>query len=223
MMLILYYPSLLVPLYLLILGFGRIRCRGFGPCCGDSLVFVESSEPIAFGGCSSICVEHSSVGSYLEEYQLANYIPSQPQNDSDVYWLPPKPLWFKVNVDGAVFSSLKSVGVGIVSLDHCGQVVAAMSKLLDVPLGPLETEAKAMEVAVQFAKDNGFQDVVFESDSLSVIQALNDTVSPPASVAHIIDCLIQSFRFFRQVEEASSGSVLIGADLLNSTSSAGTQ
>ncbi|KAK4558042.1 hypothetical protein RGQ29_007697 [Quercus rubra] len=96
-----------------------------------------------------------------QEYQFANYIPTQPRSDSEVYWSPPKPPWFKVNVEGAVFSSLKSVGVGIVIWDHCGQVAAAMSRSLDVPLGPLETQAKAMEEAILFAKDTGFHDVIF--------------------------------------------------------------
>lgn len=78
-----------------------------------------------------------------------------------MYWSPPKPPWFKVNVEGAVFSSLKSVGVGIVIWDHCGRVAAAMSRSLDVPLGPLETQAKAMEEAILFAKDTGFHVVIF--------------------------------------------------------------
>ena len=71
-----------------------------------------------------------------------------------------------MNVDGAVFSSLKSGGVGIVVRDQWGNVAAMMSKLVQALLGPLETEAKAMEEAIQFARDNGFLDVIFESDSV---------------------------------------------------------
>ena len=66
-------------------------------------------------------------------------------------------------------------------------------------MGPLETEAKAMGEAILFAKDAGFQDVIFESDSLFVIQALNGIVSLPATVAHIIDGSLQGLRSFRQV------------------------
>lgn len=72
-------------------------------------------------------------------------------------------------MDGAVFSSLKSVGLGIVVRNQCGNVVAAMSKLVAAPLGPLEMEAKAMEKAILFARDTGFPEVLFESDSLMVI------------------------------------------------------
>ena len=57
-----------------------------------------------------------------------------------------------------------------------------------------------MEEAILFAKDTGFQDVIFQSDSLSVIQALNGIIILPASVAHIIDGSLQGLRSFRQVQ-----------------------
>ena len=137
---------------------------------------------------------------YLEEFQLANHLPTQPRFESEVLWSPPKPPWFKVNVDGAVFSSLKSVGVGIVVRDQWGNVAAAMSKLVHAPLGPLETEAKAMEEATQFARDTGFLDVIFESDSSTVIQSLNGSLIPPASIVNIISGSLQAIRYFRQVQ-----------------------
>ena len=39
--------------------------------------------------------------------------------------------------------------------DHEGRVVAALSKQVQQPLGPLEIEAKTMEVEVSFAWDVG--------------------------------------------------------------------
>ena len=50
----------------------------------------------------------------------------------------------------------------MVARDHEGQVIAAMSKKLWVPLGPLEAEVKAMEEGILFAWDVGLQDVIFE-------------------------------------------------------------
>ena len=82
---------------------------------------------------------------YLEEFQLANHLLTEPRFVSEVLWSPPKPPWFKVNIDGVVFSSLKFVGVGIVVRDQWGNVAAAMSKLVKALLGPLEMGAKAME------------------------------------------------------------------------------
>ena len=48
-------------------------------------------------------------------------------------------------MDGAVFSKHKWSGIGVIARDDQGLVVAAMSKKLELPLQPLEIEAKALE------------------------------------------------------------------------------
>ena len=80
-------------------------------------------------------------------------------------WKPPPPGYFKVNVDGALFAKSKQSGMGVIVHDGEGNVVAAMCKKLDLPLGVLETEAKALEIGVAFAEEVGLRDVVFEADS----------------------------------------------------------
>ena len=69
--------------------------------------------------------------------------------------------WYEINTDAAVFSASKFVGVGVVVCDHEGSVLAALSKRMPLPLGPLEAKAKAMHEAISFAKDIGLQDVIF--------------------------------------------------------------
>ena len=53
-----------------------------------------------------------------------------------------------MNVDGAVFSKRKQVGIGVIIRDSGGMVIAALSWKLAFALGALETKAKAMEVGV---------------------------------------------------------------------------
>lgn len=48
---------------------------------------------------------------------------------------------YKVNINGAVFSKRKQVGVGVVIRDEVGQLIAALCQKLYTPLGPLEIEA----------------------------------------------------------------------------------
>ena len=66
---------------------------------------------------------------------------------------------YKVNVDGAVFRSQKTACVGVLIRDFHGQVIAALSKKVCAPLGPLEVEAKAFEAGIQFAKDVGGKEI----------------------------------------------------------------
>ena len=73
-----------------------------------------------------------------------------------------------MNVDGAVFSAKKEVGIGIVVQNSQGLVMAAMSMKVRAPLGPLEVKAKAFEAGLQFPKDLGLQDFILEGDSLNV-------------------------------------------------------
>lgn len=91
-----------------------------------------------------------------------------------------------MNTDAAIFSQSKSVGIGVVIRDHEGLVIAAMSKHLPLPLGPLEVEAKAMDEAVLFAWNMGVRDTIFEDDSCIVSYALFGSDSPASFIVNII-------------------------------------
>ena len=82
-------------------------------------------------------------------------------------------------MDVVVFSKTKAVGIGVMVCDHEGLVLAALSKRIPLPLGPLEAKAKAMEEAVYFARDIGLHDVIIETDSSTISGALTDTVIHP--------------------------------------------
>ena len=76
---------------------------------------------------------------------MANLKLAKLVHDEIMQWQPPMDLWFKVNVDGVTFAQSQTVGIGVLVRDFAGRVAATLSKWLPVPLGPLETEAKAME------------------------------------------------------------------------------
>ena len=78
------------------------------------------------------------------------------------------------------------MGIGVVIRDKEGKVKAALSKKINVPLGPVEAEAKAFEMGIQFAKDVGIRDVLIKGDSLIVQCALNELVSPPPLLDAVI-------------------------------------
>ncbi|XP_050246522.1 uncharacterized protein LOC126694332 [Quercus robur] len=73
----------------------------------------------------------------LEDYHSANVKSSQSSSNTQniAIWKPPPPGYFKVNVDGALFAKSKQSGVGVIVRDEDGNVVAAMCRKLDLPLG----------------------------------------------------------------------------------------
>ncbi|KAL0015646.1 hypothetical protein SO802_002715 [Lithocarpus litseifolius] len=73
------------------------------------------------------------------------YAPTQTESLVQQRWWPPSSQLYKVNVDGVVFKAQRESGVGVIIRDANGLVVAALSKKLHAPLGPLEVEAKAFE------------------------------------------------------------------------------
>ena len=68
-----------------------------------------------------------------------------------------------------------------------------------MPLGPLESEAKALEVAVMFAWDVGVREVIFECDSTIVAEALKGLSGPPTAISNIIERIRHILQDFRQV------------------------
>ena len=105
-----------------------------------------------------------------------------------------------MNLDGAVFKEQKAAGIGVLIRDEQGQIVATLRQKINAHLGALEVEAKAVEVALQFARDVGILDFILEGDSLIVHNALCGLSPPPSLVAAIISGALGSCGMFRQVD-----------------------
>ncbi|KAK7840328.1 hypothetical protein CFP56_016805 [Quercus suber] len=105
-------------------------------------------------------------------------------------WNPPPAPYLKFNVDGAIFSNLQFVGIGVIVRKWDGSFVTAMSKLINAPLGPLEAEFKAIDVGLQLAKVLGVSELIIEGDSLIVSRALSQS----SSVLATNDAMIMGIR-----------------------------
>ncbi len=71
-------------------------------------------------------------------------------------WTTPRKGWYKVNMDGAVFSDIKKVGVGVVIRNEFGEFLGAMSELLDFGLDATNAEAWAALYAIKFTAGMSF-------------------------------------------------------------------
>ncbi|KAK7825191.1 hypothetical protein CFP56_033626, partial [Quercus suber] len=69
----------------------------------------------------------------VEEYRATNDIKQRDISGGSplTVWKPPDKERYKVNVDGAVFKHRKKAGIGVVIQDEGGEVIAALSKIVN--------------------------------------------------------------------------------------------
>ena len=98
-----------------------------------------------------------------------------------------------------MFERRKEMIIGIIIRDHHSAITAALSKKLQVPLVPLDVEAKAMEEAIAFAWDMahmGIRECIFKSDVQVMVNAVLQLSDPPSQIANnITSSLSQLYRF----------------------------
>ncbi|XP_075640174.1 uncharacterized protein LOC142611910 [Castanea sativa] len=137
------------------------------------------------------------IGSCLPLRYGAQVIPSAPDTAK---WWPPKPGWYKVNTDGAIFEDLRGCGVGVVIRNDRGEIMGAMSKKLDLPLRVLEVETKAVEEGLWFAANFGLKDIIIECDAQQVVKCLGRQIVPPSSICLIMDGIWGGLKSFNDWE-----------------------
>jgi hypothetical protein len=88
-------------------------------------------------------------------------------------WLKPSPGWVKLNWDAAISSSLKIMGVGVVSRNDEGAVLAGLSAPVPYVVDPTTAEVMVAWRAVKLGIEMCYQQIILEGDSMLTVCALN--------------------------------------------------
>ena len=128
-----------------------------------------------------------SVAGYVEEIKREKISQGRAHFGFVQSWTPPKQSWYKVNTDGAVFKEVGCCGIGVVVRNEKGQIMGALCRKLELPLGALEVETKVVEEGVQFARDLSLGKIVVESDFQVVINSLRTPGLSQSCVQKVID------------------------------------
>ena len=99
-------------------------------------------------------------------------------------------LDFKTKFDSAVFSNSHSTGIGVVIRNGHDEVIVTMAEHIPFPNSVAKVEAMACKQVVQFASEIGVQEVIFEGDSMIVIQALTHGATSEAPYGNLIDNIL---------------------------------
>jgi ribonuclease HI len=94
------------------------------------------------------------------------------QQNSQSSWQPPPPNWFKCNVDAGFHRAENKTSLGWCLRDQRGHVIVAGTSWNDGKYSILEGEAVALLHALREMEHRGFSQVIFETDSKNVVDAI---------------------------------------------------
>ena len=123
---------------------------------------------------------------------LHNFLDAQdeasmtPQISTQPHWSAPTQTRYKVNFDGALFSSTDAAGLGVVIHDNVGAVIGALSMRIPLPQLVAMVETLGCRRAVQFAVEIGLHEVIVEGDVAGVIQAIKNREADQSVHGHIV-------------------------------------
>ncbi|XP_030958583.1 uncharacterized protein LOC115980483 [Quercus lobata] len=103
------------------------------------------------------------------------------------HWRPPDLDSYKVNFDAAIFRSSNTTGIGVMARDCAGEAIGALSMSIPLSQSVADVEALDCRRAVQFASEIGVIRVVFEGDSLVIINALTTESGELATYGAVLD------------------------------------
>lgn len=105
-------------------------------------------------------------------------------------WSPPPVGSMYINVDAALFSSSRQMGVGVVIRNHLGECVAACSELIPNVVVPELAEAFAIRRALSLAGEEGYANLIVASDCLSLVQRLTASTLDRSAVGVVIQDIL---------------------------------
>lgn len=90
-------------------------------------------------------------------------------------------------MDGAVFKELNCYVVRVVIRNERGQIMGAISKRIDLLLGALEVEAKAVEEGIRLARELGLSPIIVEGDTQIMMNTISSPDQSPSSIKKVIE------------------------------------
>nr|POF00294.1 hypothetical protein CFP56_60087 [Quercus suber] len=133
-----------------------------------------------------VMVIAQSASSLLAEFQQGKQGWITEKQVGLVRWQPPAENSIKANFDGAVFEEEQEAGIGVVIRDNEGQLLAALSEKVRLPVTVEVLEMLAARRAALFAREFGFSWVCFEGDVELVVKCLQSGLVSNALTGHLV-------------------------------------
>ncbi|XP_062167103.1 uncharacterized protein LOC133873412 [Alnus glutinosa] len=103
----------------------------------------------------------------------------------------------KINWDASLNVSKGWIGLGIIARDSSGFCLGARSVAKQVQVLPKRAEILVALQAVQFSKDAGFMEVIFEGDAAQVVKEIQTEHHFFSWIGHLLEFIHSEMRSFR--------------------------
>ena len=127
---------------------------------------------------------------YLCEFRGLDSKRTHRQPTSSTRWHPPIAGSVKINYDGAMFGESDNAGIGVVIRNHEGKVLAAFSEKIAKPPTVEILELLAARRAIVFTAESGYENLVCEGDSESVVNSLKRPGMENSRGGHLIKDIV---------------------------------
>jgi ribonuclease HI len=112
-------------------------------------------------------------------------------------WQPPPQGIIKVNWDATLNMSAGWIGLGVVARDNLGWCLGARSVTRGMQMEPKTAEVMTAICAVEFSKEVGFFEVIFEGDAAQVVADINMVSTNLSNTGYLIESIQQELKWFR--------------------------
>lgn len=147
----------------------------------------------------------SSAKSYLEQWRIAqrssskDLFPNHVDGDGAVAWVKPQEANIKITVDAAIFTEYNFSGMGLVARDKRGELVKARTVGVQGTYPAEVVEAIAIKEALSWIKDERWEHVEVESDSLGTVQAIRSKVPMLSPFGQLVEGCRRSLKELNKV------------------------
>ncbi|KAA3485159.1 reverse transcriptase [Gossypium australe] len=123
---------------------------------------------------------------YVHELQMSCKSDFTPDTKKAIFWRPPPVDFVKLNFDASFDKESKSAITAVVARNDEGLIMGACVYQCTEVADAFVAEARACERAILFAMDMGFQKIILEGDSLTVIKKLRSAKNDRSVIRSII-------------------------------------
>ena len=131
----------------------------------------------------------------IQDYNKASSLCNCGTARADSKWRAPPVGMYKINVDSATSEDGRPSSIGVIIRDSRSETIAAMRMSFPGQYTSLETQTLAVEKRVLLAKKMGLQQILLETDTLTVAQSLA-AGDKEGCLGHFIQGISKNLRSF---------------------------